>query len=78
MKSPFWMMFGSGLKQIFCDHEGEHDEWGYKFGSGITELFCSRCGRVIKSIPLDDLPKETLRKLIALLKEKEEESDQEE
>lgn len=76
MKSPFWLKFGKDLKKIFCDHEGEHDEWGYKFGTGITELYCSKCGKVIKKVPLDDLPKEQLQKLILLLQDRLEDEDQ--
>jgi hypothetical protein len=71
MKSPFWMLFGPGLEKIFCDHKGEHDEWGYKLGSGITELHCSKCGRVIKRVALDDLPKDILEKLINMLQDDE-------
>jgi hypothetical protein len=71
MKSPFHMLFGPGLKKIFCDHAGKHEEWGYKFGSGICELYCSKCGKVIQKVPLDDLPKDTLQKLIRLLDEEQ-------
>ena len=69
MKSPFWMMFGQDLRRLFCKHEGEHDEWIYKFGTGITELYCSKCGKIIKKVPLDDLPKEQLEKLSKILKD---------
>lgn len=67
-----WESLAMGLRRIFCDHVGAHDEWGYKFGSGITELYCSKCGKVIKRVPLDDLPKDTLQKLIELLRDDQE------
>jgi hypothetical protein len=73
MKSPMWLMFGTGLKKIFCEHKGSHEEWGYKFGTGMTELYCSKCGKIIKRIPLDDLPKNQLKKLIGLLQQEADE-----
>ncbi len=75
MKSPFWMLFGAGLRKIFCDHKGVHEDWGYRFGSGICENYCSKCGQVIRRVPLDDLPKDSLVKIIKLLKDKTEEKD---
>ena len=76
MKSPLWLMFGDGLKKIFCKHKGYHSGWGYKFGTGMTELYCSKCGKIIKRMPLDDLPKAQLKKLVNLLRQQtDEESD---
>lgn len=71
------MLFGEGLNKFFCKHKGSHEEWGYRFGSGIAELYCSKCGKTVKRIPLDDLPKETLQRLIELLREAEGDQDQE-
>lgn len=69
------MLFGAGLRKILCDHKGDNDEWGYRFGSGICEQYCSKCGKPIKKVPLDDLPKDTLQKLIKLLHDKTEGQD---
>lgn len=76
MKSPFHMLFAKGLKIIFCDHKGRHDEWSYRFGTGVTELHCRKCGKVIKRIPLDDLPKRTLNKLVNLFKKDQDGHDE--
>ena len=75
MKSPFWMMFGEDMRRLFCKHEGNHDQWGYRLGTGITELYCSKCGKVIQRVPLDDLSKEQLEKLIKMLKDEDEDDE---
>lgn len=74
-KSPFWMLFGEGLRQVFCKHKGPHDEWFYRMGSGVTDLHCCRCGKTIRKVALDDLPKGELSEVIKILREKNREED---
>ena len=74
MKSPFQMMFGPNLARLFCKHKGNHTEWGYKFGSGVCEEYCCKCGSIVRKVPLDDVPKETLEKLTRLFREDSEEN----
>lgn len=51
------------LKSLHCSHPGQHDRWAYRVGSGMASMFCDKCGRIILTEPVDDLPAAFIKQL---------------
>lgn len=57
------------LKCILGFHKDDWNEWSYPKCAGIVFFHCANCQKVIKKIPVDDLPPEKCKHILIIVKD---------